>query len=187
MINYLTNLKRNTEGMVELSPGHFILEPRESTEQEALIAQCRAIDTLVKCPDMGRLYCIPNGVPLVPKLRIKMKKMGLTPGIPDLHLPVARSNGYHSLYIELKRMVSGKLTDEEKEWIYYLRSQGNAAFVAYGRYEAWAILAWYLNIYNNIMMDYNPIYLRDEPRPGRILLHRFPINLDFSPLPNKYS
>lgn len=175
MKNNLAQLRINSDKTIELSPGNFLTEPLEWKEQEALIAQSRAPDVKKTMPGLERLYCIPNGVPLVPRLRVKMQKMGLTSGVPDLHLPLAR-RGYNSLYIELKRLVSGSPSEAELEWITFLRREGHAAWVAHGRWEAWAILRWYYQC--EVEED---ICGAKDMRLGRTLLTQFPMNLDFSP------
>lgn len=176
MKNYLTHLKINSTKTIELSPGNFIAEPLEWREQAALIAQTRAPDVLKLYPHMNRLYCVPNGIPLVPALRMKMQRMGLTPGIPDLHWPVSRGP-YNSLYIELKRLVSGSLSDAEKEWVEFLRSEGHAVHLAHGRWEAYATLLWY----NSIPTGETYVPPGGEPlRKGREIMIGLPMNLDFS-------
>ena len=188
-------LKRNRDGLVELAPNHFIPEPKEDDEQKALIAHCRAPDTVCAFPGAERLYSTRNGIPLRPVLRIKNRQMGLTPGIPDLHLPVSRGGHpagekhpagdaldqrpvpFHSLYIELKRLVTGSPSDEEVEWLTFLRCEGNAAFIAHGRWEAWAIIRWYLEgAVAPPDMTASPV----KERWGRTLLVQRPMRLDFS-------
>jgi hypothetical protein len=60
-----------------------------------------------------------------------------------LHLPVAR-RGYHSLYIELKRLRGGSLEDSQKEVIAELLEQGHYVRVRAGWLAAARTICWYL-------------------------------------------
>lgn len=74
----------------------------------------------------------------------KFKRMGVSPGFPDIEIPLP-SGRYHGLYIELKReSPKGKLTHQQIDWINYLREKGYYADVAYGFKEAQAIVLQYL-------------------------------------------
>lgn len=68
---------------------------------------------------------------------------GMKAGIPDVFLPVAR-NGKHGLYIELKRIQGGKVSDAQKGWRSVLEGQGYAVGWAYGAAEAIALVENYL-------------------------------------------
>ncbi len=74
---------------------------------------------------------------------VKLKRMGISPGFPDIEIPLPIAP-YHGLYIELKRVSGGKVSDVQKEWLEYLRSQGYYAEVAKGFEEAKAIVLNYL-------------------------------------------
>lgn len=65
----------------------------------------------------------------------KLKRTGRKPGVPDIVFPVARG-GYHSLYIEMKRLRGSTMTDEQKVWIPALREQGHLVEVCKGWEEA---------------------------------------------------
>src|SRR5690606_17520809 len=56
----------------------------------------------------------PNGGHRDIREAAKFKRLGTSAGFPDLELPYARK-GYHGLYIELKRVKGGKLSDRQ-EW-----------------------------------------------------------------------
>lgn len=73
-------------------------------------------------------YAIPNGAYKSHSAAISMKQEGLTSGIPDLHIPIARG-GYHSLYIEMKNGKAGRLSDTQKAMIQKLQSLGNKVAV----------------------------------------------------------
>jgi hypothetical protein len=57
------------------------------------------------------IYAIPNGGQRNAIVAAKLKAEGVLPGIPDLHVPVAKQ-GYHALFIEMK---SGKNKPVQKQ------------------------------------------------------------------------
>ena len=62
---------------------------------------------------------------------IKAVSMGLRSGVPDLCLPIAR-NGYHGMYLELKRSKGGRISPNQEIWIKALTAQGYYVVVAKG-------------------------------------------------------
>jgi hypothetical protein len=90
----------------------------------------------------GMAYAIPNGGLRNVVVAMKLKREGLKPAVPDICLPVP-SNGYHGLYIEMKR-VAGRLTDDQFGWLVALREQGYEAFVCYGFEQARVAIEEYL-------------------------------------------
>lgn len=115
--------------------------PLEHDEQAALIRwveyACRQ-----EYPILKMLYAIPNGGERNKAVAAKLKAEGVRPGVPDLHLPVARG-GYHSLYVEMKRRRSGNLSMDQKKWRDGLRNEGNAVVVCRGWEEARSVLILY--------------------------------------------
>src|ERR1700756_610025 len=75
----------------------------------------------------------------------KLKRMGVSPGFPDIEIPLP-SGGYHGLYIEMKREKGGKLSRAQKDWLEYLRSKNYYADVAEGFDEAKKIVLNYLRL-----------------------------------------
>jgi hypothetical protein len=61
--------------------------------------------------------------------------MGVMAGVPDLCIPIP-SGAYHGLYIELKRLKGGKVSDSQSDWLLFLREKGYYAEVARGFDEA---------------------------------------------------
>ena len=111
--------------------------PTESQEQKAVIKWFN-----LQYPEFkGRLVASANGAHLAGNTKqraMKMNKMkseGFSSGFPDLHLPIPRG-GYHGLFIEMKREKGGVLSAEQKDWIYFLNTQGHAANVCRGAFEA---------------------------------------------------
>jgi len=97
------------------------------------------------CPVKGRpikdlLFAIPNGGKRDKREAARLRKLGVTPGIPDLLLPLPL-HGYAGLFIEMKRpaaykQLKGTLTANQKNKINDLRLVGYKVVVAYGAGEA---------------------------------------------------
>lgn len=63
--------------------------------------------------------------------------------MPDICLPVAKG-GYNGLYIELKRVANGRVSEEQKRWLNALHEKGYAAEVCYGADDAIKMIMKYL-------------------------------------------
>lgn len=94
-------------------------------------------------PSFGLLYHCPNGGGRSMAQGMKLKGLGVRPGVPDLNLPVARG-GYHGLWLELKDGDKGNLSKEQKLWIEALRKEGYRAEVVRNLDEGKQILTEYL-------------------------------------------
>lgn len=92
-----------------------------------------------------RFYAVPNGGKRDIVEAVKFKRTGVSPGVPDLCVPVARG-GYHGLYIELKRQRGATLSEKQKEWIEFLVNNGYYAQVAYGFDEARKTVLFYFSL-----------------------------------------
>jgi hypothetical protein len=110
--------------------------PLEHEEQTALF-QWVKIEAR-RDPRLELLHAIPNGMAVSSIAEAsRAKRAGRKAGVPDLCLPVP-SNGYHGLYIELKR-TGGTPCDvrpEQSRWLAALNGHGYRAVVAYGWEEA---------------------------------------------------
>ncbi|WP_281950264.1 VRR-NUC domain-containing protein [Nitrosophilus kaiyonis] len=105
----------------------------EHDEQSKVVEFCR----WNKIP----IFAIPNGawIPIKnhamrSKYINKLKREGMSPGVPDLCIPVPNGQ-YHGLFIEMK-VKGGFLRDEQKRWIKELNKQGYKAVVCYSGDEA---------------------------------------------------
>ena len=86
-------------------------------------------------PELNLLFHIPNGGSRNKIEAHNLRLQGVRPGVPDICLPVPRPP-YHGLYIELKRRKGGKVSDEQRAWIYCLNRYGYRAVVCKGWDEA---------------------------------------------------
>ena len=92
-----------------------------------------------------RFYAIPNGGRRNLREAVKLKRTGVSPGAPDICIPIP-SGCYHGLYIELKRERGGRVSNEQVEWLEFLRSKGYWADVAFGFEDAKKIVLYYLQL-----------------------------------------
>ncbi len=104
-----------------------IPRPTEDDVQAAVVEYC----------DLMHIVCvhIPNESKRSQSYGAKMKRMGLRKGFPDLFIPTARQ-GFHGLFIELKRDKKSRVSAEQKAWVVYLNEHGYRATICYGADEA---------------------------------------------------
>ena len=123
---------------------------REHQEQVALIKWARL--SARRYLDVDLLYAIPNagkrGRKLNPKTGkwysiegAKLKAEGMTPGVPDLFLPVPRTN-WHGLYIELKAP-KGVISAVQRTVMGRLAAQGYLCVVCWGWEPARGVIEAY--------------------------------------------
>lgn len=117
--------------------------PTESEEQQALFNWIRL--SVGKYPELKSAYHIANEGKRTVANGAKLKREGLSPGVPDICVPVAKGK-YHALYIELKRKKGGRISPQQEEFIGKLNSQGNLAVICFGWDEARKIIEWYFNL-----------------------------------------
>lgn len=113
----------------------------EAQEQERLISWCSYQSCIYK--ELELIYHIPNGGRRNKREAAALKRQGVKSGVPDLHLPVARS-GYNSLYIEMK-VGKNKCSDNQNKWIDMLLKEGHQVKVCYGAEEAIEEIMKYLS------------------------------------------
>lgn len=117
--------------------------PTEHQEQVALFEMAALFAS--HHPELELLFAVPNAGQRTKAARGRLLAEGLKAGIPDLCLPIAR-NGYHALYIELKRLRGGTVRPEQKWWHQRLRAEGARVEVCRGFDAAWAAISDYLGI-----------------------------------------
>lgn len=96
-----------------------------------------------KFPELALMYHIPNGGSRNKLEAAHLQAQGVKPGVPDVCLPVARS-GFHGLYVEMKRLRGGKVSENQRTWISMLREQGYQAAVCKGWEDAAELIKSYL-------------------------------------------
>lgn len=94
-------------------------------------------------PELVLLHHIPNGGFRGKREAARLKRMGVKPGVPDLHLPVARG-GFHGLYVEMKRRDGGRVSSEQRVWLAALHAAGHCVAVCEGWEQAVAVIRDYL-------------------------------------------
>lgn len=72
-------------------------------------------------PDIW-LFAVPNGAVRSARAANRLKKEGMSPGVPDLFIPALK------LFIEFKTPV-GRVRPAQREWIEYLNGIGYVAVV----------------------------------------------------------
>ncbi len=103
--------------------------PLEAREQEMLFEW--AAYQLYTYPELQSMFAIPNGGSRHPAEARNLKRQGVKPGVPDICLPVPKG-GYHGMYIEMKRLKGGRLSDDQSAWIAMLKRNGYRAVVCKG-------------------------------------------------------
>ena len=122
------------------------VKPRVPTEDQEQIAlfNWAAWMSKTKWPELAMMYHVPNGGYRNKAEAGRFRAQGVKSGVPDIVLPVARG-GYHGLYIELKRTVGGRVSEEQREWLGKLNAQGYYTAVCKGWEEASHVVRSYLD------------------------------------------
>lgn len=122
--------------------GHAPKLPKISEESEQIAVMEWAAYNRGKWPCLERLYHTPNGGYRNTAEAAHLKRMGVSPGVPDLFLPFPVGD-YSGLWIEMKTE-EGRPTSCQRDWIEYLRSVGYCAYVCHGAGEAINAIEAYL-------------------------------------------
>jgi VRR-NUC domain. len=117
--------------------------PFEAEEQENYFSWI-ALNTLRE-PCLALAYHPPNGGSRHKLEAIKLKRQGVKKGVPDIVLP-ASSGEYHGLYIELKRLEGGKVSEDQKKFINGLKKEMYFVTVCKGWKEAAKVTKAYLEL-----------------------------------------
>ena len=113
----------------------------EHQEQVALFAWADL--HMVKYPALVNMFAIPNGGKRSKIAGAMLKREGVKAGVPDIMVAYP-CNGYHGLFIEMKRRDGGNVSTAQVDWIKRLNDAGYMAKVAYGAKEAQEIIIGYL-------------------------------------------
>lgn len=76
---------------------------------------------------------------------LKLKRMGVSAGYPDIEIQIPRKP-YHGLFLELKRESGGILSSAQRDWLAYLQEKRYFASCASGFEEAKSIITRYLTL-----------------------------------------
>jgi len=117
--------------------------PTEHQEQAALIKWARL--SKARYPMLNMLYAIPNAAKRSVRIASMMKAEGMVSGVPDLHL-AAPSGNHHGLFIEMKRIKGGKVSENQAEWLHKLGKYGYKTAVCYGWIEAKEEIENYISV-----------------------------------------
>jgi hypothetical protein len=115
--------------------------PTEDDEQIAVLEWAGYNEK--RHPELVWLHHIPNGGSRNIVESKKLQKMGVKPGVSDLFLPSPRGR-YCGLYIEMKKIKGGVVTDDQEKFLKFVSSQGYKAVVCRGAEEAIKVLEDYL-------------------------------------------
>lgn len=113
--------------------------PTEHQEQVELVKWFQGAYPEIKT----RLFAIPNGTNKSVRQAAWYMAEGLRSGVPDMMLPIPK-NGFHGLFIELKRQKGGVLSKTQKDWHEYLNAACYLAVVCHGAEEAKTAINSYL-------------------------------------------
>lgn len=115
--------------------------PTEAQEQMTLFSW--AAMQSGKYPELNLLYHVPNGGSRHKAEAGRLRAEGVKAGVPDLCLPVPRG-GFHGLYIELKRLRGGRISEHQTEWMEALIRQGYCVALCEGWERAAETIIEYL-------------------------------------------
>jgi hypothetical protein len=113
----------------------------EHKEQVAVIQWWHLAHKGFGLPEFA-LFAIPNGGHRHMLTAVRLKAEGVRKGVSDLCLPVQRG-GYGGAYIEMKA-TAGSESDDQQEFINFVRSQNYKAHFCYGADEAIEFITSYL-------------------------------------------
>ncbi len=102
----------------------------EDDEQKALVD----LLTLARID----FYHIPNGGYRPKATGKSLKKAGVKSGVPDLCIitPPPFRHDYRGVYVEMKRVRGGVVSEKQKDWIAILTGHGYCVIVAHGWQDA---------------------------------------------------
>lgn len=115
--------------------------PTEHAEQVTLFQW--AAYAACKYPELEKMFAIPNGGYRHYKTAADLKSEGVKSGVPDIMLPAPKGK-YHGLFVEMKRIKGGKVSDQQAGFIEYLKEQGYKVEICHGFEEAQKAIINYL-------------------------------------------
>jgi hypothetical protein len=85
-----------------------------------------------------RIFAIPNGGARSIATATRLKVEGVCAGVPDLFIPA------WMMWVEMKRQKGGVVSEDQKDWIAYLRGAGYIVLVCKGAEDAKRQLCGYV-------------------------------------------
>lgn len=117
--------------------------PSEYAEQVAVMDWARKNEKAH--PALKYLFHIPNGGHRSKVAAARLKRAGVKKGVPDLFLPYPLK-GYHGLFIEMKKLSGGKMSDCQRSYHSFLGEVEYAVYVCFNAEQAKKIICDYLGI-----------------------------------------
>lgn len=108
----------------------------EAVEQEVLFQWASYY------PELRWMYAVPNGGSRNIAEARNLKRQGVKSGVSDIVLPLPRGK-YHGAYIEMK-VGRNKASDNQKDFLEFVNSQGYCGVVCYGFEEAKDFIVRYM-------------------------------------------
>lgn len=96
-------------------------------------------------PALRWMFAIPNGGSRDKITAGKLKAEGVKAGVADVFLPVPK-NGFHGLWIEMKKPEDGKPSDKQLEFRDAMLTNGYGHCICYGWEEAASIIKLYMGL-----------------------------------------
>jgi hypothetical protein len=115
------------------------MKNNQPTEDQEQIAVAQYLDLVAA----DKWFHVPNGGSRNVIEAVKLKRMGVKPGVPDIWVVIPRGK-YCGLIIELKRTKGGVVSDDQKRWLSYLQSAGWYTCICKGFDPAVTIIEAYL-------------------------------------------
>lgn len=101
------------------------------------------VDHPCQCARLDSMFAIPNGGLRHKATAGRLKATGVKSGVPDIMLPVSVGN-WHGLFVEMKKVVGGTVSHEQKDWIRKLTCNKYRVYVCRGWAEAAQAIQYYL-------------------------------------------
>lgn len=98
--------------------------PTEHVEQREFVSWFRKTHKGV------RIFAVPNGGARNITTAARLKAEGVSAGVPDLFIPA------WMMWIEMKRQKGGSVSEDQKDWIKYMRGAGYIVLVCKGAEDA---------------------------------------------------
>ncbi len=96
---------------------------KEADEQELLFEWAELMVETGTYPCLEWMFHVANGEKRDKATAVKLKRMGVKSGVPDVVLPHA-AWGFCGMYVEMKRLKGGQHSEAQMKWIEHLAREG---------------------------------------------------------------